>query len=373
MKIDILTFHCADNYGAMLQAYALRTRLKQLGYDANLADFAPPYVTWLYWLIPYAPTRRRINLHSLRDSYRRTKANVRRFREFSARRRNMRAFRREKLACPSWPHLYFDPQLRVLKGDALVLGSDQIWNPDCTDGLRPAYFGAYKGKNVKRVVSYAASMGTGSVSADQEPRFRDLLRNVDAISVREKAAIPFIQSLGREACSVVDPTLLLSMADWSAIASKPPRNDPYIYVYLFQQNPVLDDYLTELVRRTGLPVVAHRSRIARPWRNDVAQDLTAGPSEFLGAIQNARYVITNSFHGTAFAAIFHKPFACIPHITRGQRMLDLLDDLGLSSRLVRPGSAMDIDAPIDWEAVEARRSELAAKSEAFLQRELILE
>lgn len=371
MRIDILTFHCVNNYGAVLQAYALKRRLTCLGHDAQVVNFAPGYKTWRYALFPWYPSRKRRFVHSLLSAGKIMCTNLRNGRAFFARKRAMKRFRRRHLTGSS-PALRFEWQLRKPRGEALIVGSDQIWNFSLTgDRPRRPYFGAVA--HYRRVISYAASMGADRINTSLFPEFKSMLARVDAISVREREAIPFFESLGREATAVVDPTLLLSAEEWRDIEAAPPSGQsPYILLYPIAMPKELYDFAEELSRRTGLPVIELRSVTARPSRPGFFRNSFSGPDEFLTLFRNARYVLTTSFHGTAFSAIYHKDFLAFDVSGDNLRIRNLLDELGLSARLATQSEIPDIDASVDWDAVDVRRSAMAKRSEDFLTRELRL-
>lgn len=375
MRIDILTYHCVDNHGAVLQAYALKTYLRLLGHDARIVNYSPYYKTMRYWFFPWLPIRNRRNRAALRIALRQLKTNLKNYRSYSARRRGFRAFRRTHLT-GSQLALHFSPQLRKMCGEMLIVGSDQIWNASLTDNqLRPEYFGAYKGNRTRRVISYAASMGNDRVKAQHEAVFHTLLSHLDAISVREKGAVAFIESCGREAVTAVDPVFLLNASQWDALVrSSPLPKDSYILLYTHRSVKPILQYARELSQSTGLAVVCLQSAQDVSHDFDFEQNTNASPEEFLGLIKGARYVLTNTFHGTVFCTVFHKPFICFFRDMHHLRKLDLLDDLGLSDRGVQEELpvTVNIDAPIDWDAVDSKRAVLVAKSTAYLQEQIRL-
>ena len=151
---------------------------------------------------------------------------------FSVRKRNMRSFRNKYLVDSRQKKLLFLHQLKTLKYSCYIVGSDQIWNPDITGGLRKAYFGAFTNNRKEKVIAYAASIGGVSLPPVYNREFSCLLRCVDVISVREKEAIPYIKSLYEgSVIDVLDPVLLLNKEEWLHIEKQPDR-ERYIFVYL---------------------------------------------------------------------------------------------------------------------------------------------
>ena len=366
-KIGILTFYCSDNFGAMLQAYGLRTYLRRVSrLEAAIVPYSPPYMTGRHWYIPYVPfTGNNAHIRCWKNALAGWKRHQDMGRDFSRQRANMRRFRRKYLA---WNHIpiLFTWQLYFQAYQCYVVGSDQIWNPDITLGLRRAYFGAFPGLRKKRVVAYAASLGREALPDQYDQQFASLLSHVDAVSVREAEAIPYLQKFRSDPVpAVLDPVFLLGREEWQQVECLPDRKS-FILLYLTEQNPALYAYARQLSQEKDLPVVELK---ASKWRKDeFITDYTAGPSEFLGYIHQADYVVTNSFHAVAFSIIYQKQFMVFLHSTLGARVLDVLRLHGLENHIYREGA--DIDAPTDWDAVLARSQENARLSEKFIREQI---
>lgn len=363
-KVGILTFHCADNFGAMLQAYGLKTYLRERGIAADIVPYEPPFMTGRHWWIPYVPTGSIEKI--LSRGWNGWKRNLKLGKSFFDQRMNMKQFRKKYLMGKGKKKLFFLWQFRKLQYRCYIVGSDQIWNPDITLGLRRAYFGAFENENKKKVIAYAASMGKESVADKYSEEFSDLLKSLDHISVREKTAIPYIcQFYEGDVCSVPDPVFLLKKRDWMDI-EKLPDKAGYIFVYLTEKNDGLLRYVGELAKKKGLGIIKIKGGRDFAGINIVTDD-TAGPSEFLGYLHKADYVITNSFHGTAFSIIFEKQFVVFQHSSAGARISDILDLCGLECRLYQSES-FQIDSVIEWDMVERRIREQVESAEIFLMR-----
>ncbi len=370
VQTGILTFHCADNFGAMLQAYGLMTALLEEGIPAEIVAYEPPYMTGRHWLVPYVPGLwRRSPLRGAKYLLWRTWANLSQGRNFFRRRAAMRRFRRERLTGPDAPRLRTCLRFGRLPYACYVVGSDQIWNPEITFGLRRAYFGAFENPRKRRVAAYAASLGSASLPPEYAQEFADLLRHVDAVSVREEEALPYVGPLCRgEARALADPVFLLEREDWRQV-ERPPDREGYILFYATESHPEMTAYAQTLSRRTGLPVVEVSCGVPTPGTGFQA-DLTAGPAEFLGYVHRAAYVVTNSFHAVAFSILFQRPFLAFAHSRLNARVYNILRLHGLESRLCRPGREADIDAPVDWARAARRTRALAREGRAFLRENL---
>ena len=360
----ILTFHCSDNFGAMLQAYGLKAFLCRRGVKADIVRYEPPFLTGRHWRVPYAPFQGKNWLvQRLGYAWRGWKRHRAMGEDFSRQRKNMRRFRETYLAGKDQRRALFRWQLRWHPYRYYVVGSDQIWNPDITMGLRPVYFGAFKSRRKQKVVAYAASFGKASLPAQYDGAFAKLLRSVDAVSLREEPAVPYVERLyGRPVSAVPDPVFFLKKRDWQALERLPDRRG-YILLYATEWDGKLRSFARDLSREKGLPVVELQST---KWTavEEFQVDYTAGPAEFLGYIHRADYVVTNSFHAAAFSIIFQKRFLVFLHSTLGARLRNVLQLHGLEDRLYREGA--DIDAPIDWRAVRRRTAESTQAAGAFL-------
>ncbi len=361
--VGILTFHCSDNYGAMLQAYGLKEGLRKKGIKAEIIRYEPPFMTGRHWWIPYIPSGG-ISGMLIQGGYR-WRANLRLGKAFFEKRSRMRQFRKKYLTGEEKRKIYFCSQLKKLDYADYIVGSDQIWNPDITCGLRRAYFGDFKNKNKKRVVAYAASLGKEALPEKYDKTFSELLQHVDTISVREKSAASYVKRLcGRAVAVVPDPVFLLEKKEWQKIEKMLWKNH-FIFVYMTENNETLVEFTKELAERKNLSIITDKNGTGLEGEN-VLKDHTAGPAEFLGYIHRADYVVTNSFHGTAFSIIYQKKFMVFPHSGAGGRISDIIKLSGLGSRLYRENGCADIDAEINWNKVKRRIRKNVEAAERFL-------
>lgn len=368
-KVGILTFHCADNFGAMLQAYGLKTFLCTNGIRADVIRYDPPYMTGRHWVVPYVPGQWKKGIRkAVWRIWRSLKNNLRMKDIFFARRRNMQLFREKYLIDKKCPRLLLSGRLQRLPYQYYIVGSDQIWNPDITFGLRKAYFGAFRNKNKEKVVSYGASLGGTSLSAKYEKTFSELLRYVDDISLREEEAVFYVQKFtNKEVKAVLDPVFFLKKEDWRKVEKLSVRDngEGYILVYVTEKKQELFDYIQKLSREKALPVVeVSVAKLTEGSRKFI--DFTAGPSEFLGYIDQAKYVVSNSFHAIALSIIYEKNFLAFAHSGLNARIYNILKIHGLEDRLCVTGESADIDSVIDWEKVRKRTREAVNKSADFL-------
>lgn len=366
-KIGILTFHCSNNYGAMLQAYGLKKYLRLKGLNVSIVPYEPPYMTGRHWLFPYVPHKSLFCQSGWRGGW---KARIGIGTDFFRQKENMLKFRKKYLTEDASKKIFFLCQMKSLSYHYYIVGSDQIWNPEITCGLKKAYFGAFNNKKKKKVIAYAASLGKASLSFEYEEQFKNLLSHLDAVSLREKKAIPYVKKFFQgEVIDVIDPVFLLKREEWQKL-EKFPQLEAYILVYVTENNQELYEYAKYLSQSRKLPVVELRTSKGEEhagWHTDYI----AGPSEFLGYVHNANYIITNSFHAIAFSIIFRKKFLAFLHSTLGTRIENILDICGLENRIYHKEKDNHIDFEPDWEIIDIKIKEYIKLSEDFLERNII--
>jgi len=301
MKIGIITFHQAHNSGAALQTFAMQSYLRRCGHEATVINY---------------------RIDRIDRSYDATSA---------SRKKNFNQFIRQHLSLSPRYSTLSDLQKARHPYDAVIAGSDQIWNETILGGLNSAYFCDFGALGLRRIV-YGASLGSDRLSAGSRLLMQRYLQYPDFISVREASMLPLIQPLTEKTLTVVlDPTLLLDSEDYHNLATPEPVATPYIYLHYVHhsgENPALDRAAEELSQLTGLPVCKNRKGIRfAPEFPDCSDD---GPKEFLGRILHARYVVSDSFHATVFSILFGKHFLTVLPVKRPERLIALLDALGLS-------------------------------------------
>ncbi len=361
MKIGILTFHHSLNCGAVLQAWALQTHLRKQGYNAKVINYGK--IGW--------PGK-----YSLRcDSFRHFIGSLYKWVNTFFTTFAIESYRRHLY----WKFLRKQMQLgRVVKKAEinrcnhthLIVGSDQVWHPIINEG-DDTYFLANAPDGAKRI-SYAPSFGVDQFGTELERKMSVWLSHFNSLSVRERQGAEIVKRLcGRDATVVCDPTLLLSRYDYEAIECKPLFDLPekYIAVYTICGHPWAEDVAVKLGKNMGMPVVhVIGGQLARWHLPGEVKRLTAlGPAEWLWFMHHAEYVITNSFHGTVFALIYHKPFVvALNGKASDDRMRSLLGRLGLAGRLMEDTDAFDGSAPIEWCKLDSYVMHLADEGKKFL-------
>ena len=347
MKTGLVTFYHIHHYGALLQAYATEQAVERCGSECEIVDY---YVNQNNDLFrkPTGLGSAAADVHTALH-YGPLKARYQRFETFSKQYLRISGHRFESLEELKGAELPYD---------VILSGSDQIWNPKIfPDGrFDPVFFGTFSSR---RKIAYAPSFGVPHIPEGMEEELRSYLESFSHISVRERQGREIVKEItGKDVPVVLDPTLLLTAEQWSAMAVPPDRSGGYILCYCISKPGALAPYIQRLAEETGLPVV-QLCGIRQKVHPKAACVLDAGPSEFLGLFQNASYVCTNSFHGTVFSVQFQKPFftAVAPSelaAPESSRTFSILSRLGLTERIIGTGATAGLDDTIDWADVDRR-------------------
>ena len=301
MKVGILTFHDAHNYGAVLQAYALKKYIKKIGYEAKI-----------------------INYHhkNIPDGYPK-KNNEKRWEKFNK-------FIKELIDNEEKVYTN-EKQLEKLNIDYWICGSDQIWNTELTIGFNKGFFLDFKTKGKK--ISYAVSMGKNELPKEQEEDFKNSINKLDNISVREEILQKYAQKFtDKKVEKVLDPTLLLEEKDYEDLIQKNNYGE-YILIYALVPDERLTKVANKMAKERNIKLIElNDKKIQNYFCEQVSE---AGPSEFLTLIKNAKAVITNSYHGTIFSIIFQKEFYTINRKSNNNsRMENILKIVDMEDRLI---------------------------------------
>lgn len=349
-KVGIITIHNSPNYGACLQSYALYRYIQQQGNDVEIIDLHRPFA-----YEDYIPSKKYVSSRSVKRSLlSRIKGNVKsligikpkksslyspsaikKFDEFNAVIKLSQPYR-------GIDELYANPPLY----DLYVSGSDQLWNPTQAYCLEP-YFLTFVPKGQGKKISYATSVGITDLRDNEKKDFAKWLNLYDDISVREYQAQSLLQGLlaDKKVNQVADPTFLLDPKDWKDMAVKP-KQSKYILMFTLQHRPEILEYCLQLSKQSGLPLIELGQVQPDVLDGSYTAVKDAGPKEFLGYIENAELVITDSFHCTVFSLImgannFYTYIA--PTNQRGSRIIDLLNTYQTIEHLLSPDLNVSFD------------------------------
>lgn len=368
MKIGILTFHRAYNFGAQLQAYGLQQFLCGCGHDVELIDYRNEAIESFYDLISWkaffrASFRGKLCLlYFILIAGRSWKRREKHFNDF------INNFLRISKTSSNNIHT-----LDLSVYDLIVVGSDQIWSPLLTRGFDPAYWGDFDAPESVRKITYAASCGDISqFSSAQCELLRKKLNNFSRISVREESLRQFCNQLvDRPIYTVLDPTLLVDRSEFYKITSDRIFPFPYVLVYAVESHPQLLAVARKLAKRCGARIVHVamsnlKDRIVGKDRDIIKYD----PSipDLLGLFKYAECTVTLSFHGVALSIVYEKDFYAL----RGQKMSrvnSLLTQLELMDRIIDGVDQVD-GSSIDFRQVNSKLEKLRLASMQYLKESL---
>lgn len=371
----ILSHPVLNNYGGILQAYALQQTLAKLKYDSKIIHYIPrcllefrkrhakrlilrdvvsiirylfnktasyfPYYfhPWLFWKFRFSSLKT-VKLHNNRSNL-------------------------DKIASKS----------------PFIVGSDQVWRYSQTEHLEdlPFFFLSFADKTLrKRSIAYAASFGTDTweAPADVTKKCAMLAKDFKAISVREHSGISICKEiLGVEAVQMPDPTLLLNIEDYNKLIQSRKTSHPgapYLAAYLLDKKEEQEKLLNQTAEALGLKLQHLTSYVTDAPPSD---RFPISIQQWLRYIRDAEFLITDSFHGCVFALIFNKPFVCLGNHGRGSARFDsLLKTFQLENRLLASSSVQDIvnslKRPINWSWVNDKKNKESERGRVFLQKNL---
>lgn len=352
MKIGILTLPLHTNYGGILQAYALQTVLSNLGFDVYIIQKKNIYLSFPFWKAPIIIIKRLLKKLLGKQSivfyeykYNKTLPIIRQYTDVFI----------KKYLHQTFVNKYSD--LSEYDFDAIIVGSDQVWRPKYFGKITHAFLDFTEGWKIKRI-AYAASFGTDKweYSNAETEKCRRLIQTFDAVSVREDSGVSLCAKYLRVNSSLVlDPTMLLSIDDYVNIINQAniPTSDGTLLTYILDDTPDKQVLLKNIAQEKKLKIFKVNAKV---------EDLSAPLNEriqppverWLKGFQDAKFIVTDSFHACVFSIIFNKPFLVFANVDRGfSRFLSLLKMFELEDRLIMGNSVSDASDEINWDRVNS--------------------
>lgn len=350
----------ANNYGSILQYFALQTYLEKQGHQVCWLRFNPKDKITLKYKIANLLLKRKDRNRAYKHQ------NPKGFQDFEN-----KYLHETPCEYTSYKQLKNNPP----QADAYITGSDQVWA-----GLSAERYLSFAPKNSK-TLSYAASFGSPKQGVLNKILFTWRLKNINYISVREKVGIDYCKTFGRnDAVCVCDPSLLLEKSDYEKFLSKEKSiRKPYIFSYWVNPIQSLDHIswqkIIDYADKSDLDMAVSAIQGAE-FSFKKEKILSPYPLEWLQLIHDAQYVITSSFHGVTFSIIMRVPFLVIPQkgnsSAENLRFYDLLNHLGLTERIYDSNQPFDLqlEKAINWNEVEKRVNTLREISFKFLKESL---
>ena len=354
MKIGILTFHCANNYGAVLQAFALAKYLSNNN-EVYIIDYKPHYLCKTTFFFPTFKDYKRKPIRSIKNT-------IKSILNFNSKRNMINCFSNFR---ETFLPLYKLTNCNDLSTfDTIIIGSDQVWNIEITEGFDPYFWGSIIPKNVK-LISYAASIGKYIFKTNERKAIEENLSRFSAISVRENNIKELLSDIysNKEIKLVLDPTFLIDKSIYIDICNKPICNEKYVLIY----EVVHDNNTERIATNISKEIDAKLIRIGSKSKNKSIKSYTnIGPLEFINFINYSSFVVTTSFHGTAFSLILNKDFYTVKLGNEvDERAKTLLNSINLTRRHIDKLSSPSI-SKVNYDEVNKVLSTIIDDSKDFI-------
>lgn len=369
MKIGLLSLYYKNyNMGGLLQAYALQKVIQKFGCQVEQVSF-----DYLRYYDNNQNSQVNSPMKTVISSLRYVKRNWR----FLHR---LRSFSRFMNIIPHSEKIYSSIEEFAENYDRFIVGSDQVWGEWLPIEALKSYLLCSPIFDNKRH-SYAASIGTDTISSEFSELYQKAFYSFNTISVREESAKAEIKNLIQESDVSVhlDPTLLLTADEWSTVAEQTGHPDKYIFCYFLGKNSDYRKGVEKFAQKVSLPIVT------LPFIKDnkigdydinfgTIRDFKSGPTQFLHLIKNAEFIITDSFHAVVFSCLFHKKFYVLDRVDAGvrstnNRISDFLRTFELTSRYIAVDQLefIDFNNAISYDSFEEKLSKLREESYSYLK------
>lgn len=349
-KVGIVTFHYADNYGAVLQTWALYKVINSFGdCKAEVVNFIPKKM----WYKPYSNTE---------EAYEKIMEKRKFFYDFLTDKLGVEGPILDKVEDESF--------------DYFVVGSDQVWN--FSFGFNQDY--EYLLPNVSsgvHKVSYAASIGLSAEAAKKyDEVYRRYLKDFEFVSLRESEQLDYINEItDNKCCCVVDPTLLLDKDDYEELVDENPGCDePYIFLFWIHDHDIFKgiELANTISRKYNLKVVHSLKSVKKyTFANEAEYMFYSSPGQFLSYIKHADFVITNSYHASIFSIHFEKPFYSFVIPSMRSRFVELSEAYDIGDRIVDGYLPYDkVNTKVDFANVKEKIKNKREQSMMYLKKAL---
>lgn len=362
MRIGILTFSCAYNYGAALQCYALQEHLKSLGHKVTIINYRPNYLCEKRPQLTY-----RLFLSKSPISF------IKKCKVFIRKKIYYNQFKNFEDKYFQYTYPFNEQQkeniINILRDlDYVIIGSDQIWNKKIT-GFDNLWLGAFKEKNDIKIIAYAASAGTPSFNEKEKEYFLNQLKTFHKVLVRENILKEYIQkNIDIPISCVLDPTLMVSPTIWDSFNYKSSFKN-YIVVHQARKDENTLRIARLIAAQLDNATIISTDMYINSY-NKFSKHVILAPDKFIPLIKNARCVITSSFHVTIFSIISKVPFYTLKLFDNSdERSEHLLNKLGLIDRFICKNATPHF-TPVDYSITIDKLNKLRIQSRELLNNAL---
>lgn len=321
-KVAVITLHYIRNYGSVLQTYATQYIFEKMGCKVEIIDYVRPNVRHEAIRENRSGMLKKLAYEGWKsiENYFRTRACV--------------SFLEKYVHLTRRYESYQELAARPPQADVYITGSDQTWNSEYNGGILPAYYLDFAPEGCKRI-GYSVSIGMDKFPEEEKEQVKAYVEKYNAISVRENQAKTILEEMGYPYVEhVLDPTLMLNRDEWKPLISKDTSRSKYILIHKLNKNPVLEAYARMLAEKTGCKIVRVTYWLSNLFHGGKCF-FCPKVGEFLALIDNAEYVLTDSFHCTAFSLNFHKNFFVFYPGKYSGRLQSILKLTGTEHRVVK--------------------------------------
>lgn len=358
MKIGILTFHRAKNYGAILQCYAFATYLEKKGHLVEVIDYFPSYFKAENSVFPF----QKFKYCNINGKINTLLTFIFAFPKILKRNKGFNSFLARYITLSS--ERYDEYSTEIIDYDIIFVGSDQVWNREISGGIDCFFTGQFSHGNAV-LAAYAASTILNYGRKDEDQYYCCVLNNFNFVSVREKSICDYLNGLNLKRCEqVLDPVLLLSREQWDALSIKP-RERNYLLLYMVKEDQRAYQIAKKIAASKSLELIMIAPKV-KVYRKGKCHE-TLSPRAFVGYFACADYVVSTSFHGTAFAIKMERQFSTVLLGNQvDERSRDLLTTLGIQDRLVSVERDYVENSIVDYNNVRNCFSKLLTQSESYI-------
>lgn len=369
MKIGIVTFWFADNFGALLQNKATQEILKKYNYEAITIKFKPNYKKRKNILfIIQRVINKILNLSALKIKNLMYRNKIKEMNSLKS--KKFKEFRENNIIYSSEIKNINEID-KIAQCSLYICGSDQIWNPGSLSSEAAKDFYFLNFCNNKKKIAYAPSIAVKNIPKKMRIFYENELAKFDFLSTRESRGVEIIKELtGKDAKLVLDPTLLLEGKEWRII-SKDIKRKKYIFAYFLGMTEEANLSMKKFAKKNNLEIILIKYDHEKIYLDFEKKD-AIGVDEFLGYIDSADYIFTDSFHGVVFSILFNKKFYVFNRSEKlmnnmSSRILNILTCLDLKERFIEKNINKSLEIKeIDYKKVEEKLKKLREGSLEYL-------
>lgn len=348
-KICVVTRHAIVNYGSFLQTLATQEILESLNTKVIILDYIRSDEHYRNVTELLLKSSKKWNSNIIKKSIYR----VVHYPDHLVSGIVFEQFRKKYLYLSERIISIEEDKGKIPQADIYCTGSDQVWGEIGDEEFDKVYFLDFDRKPKSYCIAFAASFGKSTYATERIKKFMALLQKYDSITVREKSAIGIVNCAGKNASNILDPTLIVGREFWDKqIPDKKYGVGKYVLIYQLNSSVEMDRYAVEFAKRVHLPLIRVSAEYYN-WLKPGRFKWCLSPFDFMGYIKNAEYMITDSFHGTAFAIMFETQFVEVLPSEKKTRNKSILQQFNLESRiLMRKNDFSFIENRIDYESVK---------------------